>query len=54
MPFFQLGKVYFYTITAEIMERGNTIFDTGDAAVDQLERELHLPDHTYQCDWYLR
>ena len=24
MPFFQLGKVYFYTITAEIMERGNT------------------------------
>tara|TARA_A100001234_G_scaffold220921_1_gene235095 strand:+ start:854 stop:1717 length:864 start_codon:yes stop_codon:yes gene_type:complete len=41
MPFFQLGKVYFYTITAEIMERGNTIFDTGDAAVDQLEREAY-------------
>ena len=41
MPFFQLGKVYFYTITTEIMERGNTIFDTGDAAVDQLEREAY-------------
>ena len=41
MPFFQLGKVYFYTITAEIMERGNTIFDTGDAAVAQLEREAY-------------
>ncbi len=41
MPFFQLGKVYFYTITAELMERGNTIFDTGDAAVDQLEREAY-------------
>ena len=41
MPFFQLGKVYFYTITTEIMERGNTVFDTGDAAVDQLEREAY-------------
>ena len=41
MPFFQLGKVYFYSITTEIMERGNTIFDTGDAAVDQLEREAY-------------
>ena len=41
VPFFQLGKVYFYTITTEIMERGNTIFDTGDAAVDQLEREAY-------------
>ena len=40
MPFFQLGKVYFYTITTEIMERGNTVFDTGDAAVDQLELSL--------------
>jgi len=41
MPFFQLGKVYFYTITTEILERGNTVFDTGDAAVDQLEREAY-------------
>ena len=41
MPFFQLGKVYFYSITTEIMERGNTVFDTGDAAVDQLEREAY-------------
>tara|TARA_Y100001970_G_scaffold4996_1_gene5689 strand:+ start:49108 stop:49971 length:864 start_codon:yes stop_codon:yes gene_type:complete len=41
MPFFQLGKVYFYTITTELMERGNTVFDTGDAAVDQLEREAY-------------
>ena len=41
MPFFQLGKVYFYTITTELMERGNTLFDTGDAAVDQLEREAY-------------
>jgi len=41
MPFFQIGKVYFYTITAELMERGNTLFKTGDAAVDQLEREAY-------------
>ena len=46
MPFFQLGKVYFYTITAEIMERGNTIFDTGDAAVDQLEKEA-IPSQSH-------
>ncbi len=39
-PFFQLGKQYFYTLTAEIYEQGADKFDTGIDEVDDIEREF--------------
>lgn len=39
-PFFQLGKIYFYTMTAEIYELGNDVFDTGVEDIDEIELEL--------------
>ncbi len=39
-PFFQLGKQYFYQLTAELYEQGADKFDTGIDAVDDIEREF--------------
>ena len=39
-PFFQLGKQYFYQLTAEIYEQGADKFDTGIDEVDDIEREF--------------
>ena len=39
-PFFQLGKQYFYQLTAEIYEQGADKFDTGIDEVDAVERDF--------------
>ena len=39
-PFFQLGKQYFYILTAELYEQGADKFDTGIDEVDDIEREF--------------
>jgi hypothetical protein len=38
-PFYQLGDIYFYTITAEIYELGDDKFDTGISDIDSIEEE---------------
>ena len=39
-PFFQLGKQYFYILTAELYEQGADKFDTGVDEIDDIEREF--------------
>ena len=39
-PFFQLGKQYFYQLTAEIYEQGADKFDTGIDEIDDVERQF--------------
>ena len=39
-PFFQLGKQYFYQLTAEIYEQGADKFDTGIDEIDDVERDF--------------
>ena len=39
-PFFQLGKQYFYQLTAEIYEQGSDKFDTGIDEIDAVERDF--------------
>ena len=39
-PFFQLGKQYFYILTAELYEQGADKFDTGIDEIDDIERWL--------------
>jgi len=39
-PFFQLGKQYFYQLTAEIYEQGADKFDTGIDDIDAVERDF--------------
>tara|TARA_B100002019_G_scaffold261842_1_gene248882 strand:- start:1065 stop:2480 length:1416 start_codon:yes stop_codon:yes gene_type:complete len=39
-PFFQLGKQYFYQLTAELYEQGADKFDTGIDEIDDVEREF--------------
>jgi len=36
-PFYQLGKLYYYEITAEIYEQGSDEFDTGIEEIDEIE-----------------
>lgn len=36
-PFYQLGKIYFYTMTAEIYEYGSDDISTGVAEIDEIE-----------------
>jgi len=36
-PFYQLGKLYYYEITAEIYEQGSDEFDTGVKEIDEIE-----------------
>jgi hypothetical protein len=36
-PFYQLGDIYFYTLTAEIYELGEDQFDTGNEEIDNIE-----------------
>jgi hypothetical protein len=38
-PFYQLNHLYIYTLTCEIFEYGNSIFDTGIEEIDNLEQE---------------
>lgn len=38
-PFYQLGSLYTYTMTCEVFEYGDTIFDTGIPEVDNTEAE---------------
>jgi len=37
-PFFQFGKIQFYSITAELYELGSDSFDTGVAEIDDVEQ----------------
>lgn len=37
-PFYQLGKIYYFTMTAEIYEAGNAIFETGDPNLDSISK----------------
>lgn len=37
-PFYQLGKIYYFTMTAEIYEAGNAIFETGNANLDSISK----------------
>ena len=39
-PFFQLGKQYFYILTAELYEQGADKFDTGIDEIDDIERQF--------------
>ncbi len=41
-PFYQLGKNYIYTMTAEIYELGNDEFETGIEEIDVIKRSLLL------------
>lgn len=36
-PFYQLGKLYYYELTAEIYEQGSDEFDTGIEEIDEIE-----------------
>lgn len=38
-PFYQLGSLYTYTLTCEVFEYGDSIFDTGIPTVDNTEAE---------------
>jgi hypothetical protein len=38
-PFYQLGKIYFYTMTCEIYDVGNDVFDTTITEVNNVELE---------------
>lgn len=48
-PFYQLGKNYIYTMTAEIYELGNDEFETGIGEIDQIE-EIFAPSITIDMD----
>ena len=39
-PFFQFGKIQFYTLTAELYELGSDTFDTGVEEIDDVELEF--------------
>jgi hypothetical protein len=39
-PFFQFGKIQFYTLTAELYEVGSDSFETGVAEIDDVELEF--------------
>lgn len=48
-PFYQLGKNYIYTLTAEIYELGNDEFETGIEEIDEIE-EIFAPSITIDMD----
>ena len=48
-PFYQLGKNYIYTMTAEIYELGNDEFETGIEEIDVVE-EILAPSITLAMD----
>jgi len=41
-PFYPLGKLYYYTMTAEIYQLGNDEFETGIPEIDEIE-EIYSP-----------
>ena len=48
VPFYPLGDLYFYTLTAEIYEQGDDEFDTGIAEIDAIEllSLIHISEPT--------
>ena len=48
-PFYQMGKLQFYTMTAEIYELGNDEFETGIEEIDEIE-EIFAPSITIDMD----
>lgn len=48
-PFYQLGKNYIYTMTAELYELGNDEFETGIGEIDVIE-EVFAPSITIDMD----
>ena len=48
-PFYQLGKNYIYTMTAELYELGNDEFETGIEEIDEIE-EVFAPSITIDMD----
>ena len=49
-PFYQLGKIYYFTMTAEIYEAGNAIFETGNISLDSIGKESQ---NAYEFPVYL-
>lgn len=41
-PFYQLGKNYTYTLNCELYNPGNSIFNTGNSTLDNLEGESYI------------
>ena len=48
-PFYQVGKNYIYTMTAELYELGNDEFETGIEEIDEIE-EIFAPSITIDMD----
>lgn len=48
-PFYPLGKLYYYTMTAEIYELGNDQFETGIPEIDEIE-EIYSPTINVSMD----
>lgn len=46
-PFYQIGKLFVYTMQCELMQFSNQIFDTGINEIDQLSQELSLDEDLY-------
>ena len=47
-PFFQLGKLYVYTLECEFMQYSSERVDTGDSEIDQLVGQSSLDIQSYQ------
>jgi len=41
-PFYQLGKNYIYSLSCELLENADNMFDTGIEEIDDLSQEAHV------------
>jgi hypothetical protein len=42
VPFYQLGKNYIFSLTCELMENADNVFDTGNADIDDYKQENYV------------
>lgn len=42
VPFYQLGKNYIFSLTCELLENADNLFDTGIEEIDDLPQEAHV------------
>lgn len=42
VPFYQLGKNYIFSLTCELLENADNLFDTGIDEIDDLTQEAHV------------
>lgn len=42
VPFYQLGKNYIFSLTCELLENANNLFDTGIQEIDNYTQESHV------------